>query len=495
MEVGETRRSDASERLVQVLLQTHVLAIYWHKFRHLSSPVDILLNFMDITQSELPLTSFWDRIQNTRKKENQPPAGKRKRNVTGGGSSLKQRGKDKQPLQDATIPRSRVGGNDKPKSSNHIGEGKESAHEDTPSLLQGAAIVSDRHDGRPWKRRREALLSDSGVPTPPPTHVKKAQHRRDSSAPRPSSSLIHAAHHLPTPGASVPRVARVRPLVGKPSSLVAPFSPLAARHILNSRGPSSPSSSSRNDDQPSSHSISVMTARSHANIVKAFLHADPRQHDRPAVDNRTAGKEPDDDPFSVTTAPAFVPSSQHFEDNLPLPPLNIPTSISFNDQENMVATPPISDITKTTALDSIITPRQSVVESSQSQHLLPHTSSPHRHMARYAGRETVESSQSQVLFPQAGSPRRDMSTYAPQDIVESSQTQAPLPNINSLLQRTQIARIWSGPSSAAVGQVVEGSQSQAERELTSSMGMSQLGLFTLSDVVASTEVLRINRKL
>ena len=98
----------------------------------------------------------------------------------------------------------------------------------------------------------------------------------------------------------------------------------------------------------------------------------------------------------------------------------------------------------------------------------------YRHRARYAGRETVESSQTQVLLLQAGSPLRGMSTHAPRDIVESSQSQALLADVNSPLWRTKIAKISSGPSSAALGQV-EGSKSQAEQELTLSMGISQQG--------------------
>ena len=184
-----------------------------------------------------------------------------------------------------------------------------------------------------------------------------------------------------------------------------------------------------------------------------------------------------------------MPSSQHFEDNLPLPPPNIPTS----DEENLVPTSLIADMTTTTALNSIIPPRRSVIESPQSQYLLPLTPSPHRRRARYAGRETVESSQTQVLLLQAGSPRLNMNTHAPQDIVESSQSQALLADFNSPLWRTKIGKIPSGPSSAALGQV-EGSRSQAERELTLSMDISQQGPFALSNVVISTEVFPINHK-
>ena len=176
----------------------------------------------------------------------------------------------------------------------------------------------------------------------------------------------------------------------------------------------------------------------------------------------------------MTAAPAFVPSSQHFKDDLPLPPPNIPTSISHNDEENLVPTSLIADMTITTASNSIIPPWRSVVESSQSQYLLPLTPSPHRHRARYAGQETIESSQMQVLLLQAGSPQRDMSTHAPQDIVESSQSQALLANVNSPLWHTKIAKILRRPSSAALGQV-EGSQNHAEQELTLSMGISQQG--------------------
>ena len=402
-------------------------------------------------------------------------------------------------MQDATTSRSGVEGK-KPKhvdgTSTHTGKGKGSAHEGIPSLLQGLTTVSDydaeRHGSRPPKRRRaeaNTSPSDRGIPTPPPTQVaKKAKHH---SALRPSSSFTRVAHHLPTPGTSVPRhTGRVRPSAGKLPS------PLAARHVPNSQDPSgSPLFSRPDDERPLSHSIGLTIARSHANIVKAFLHAMPRQHDQPVVDHHTAGKEPDDDPFSVTAAPAFVPSSQHFEDNLPLPLPNIPTStsISHNDQGNLVSTSLIADMTTTTALNSIIPPPRSVVESSQSQYSLPLTPSPHRHRARYAGRETVESSQTQVLLLQARSPRRDMNTHALQDIVKSSQSQALLANVNSPHWRTKIAKIPRGPSSAALGQG-EGSQSQAGQELTLSMDISQQGPFSLSNVMISTEVFPINHE-
>ena len=86
-----------------------------------------------------------------------------------------------------------------------------------------------------------------------------------------------------------------------------------------------------------------------------------------------------------------------------------------------------------------------------------------------------------------------MNTHALQDIVESSQSQALLANVNSPLWRTKIGKIPSGPSSAALGQG-EGSQSQAGRELTLSMDISQQGPFALSNVVISTEVFPINHK-
>ena len=206
---------------------------------------------MDITKSELPLTSFWDRIPNTRKKENKPLARKRKRNDTEQGrSSLKQRGKEKQPLQDATTPRSRVEGN-KPNhvdgNSTHMGKGKGSAYKGIPSLLQGLTIVSDydaeRHGSRPPKRRRaeaNASPSDKGIPTPPPTQVAKTAQPRSALRPSP---LTRVAHHLPTPGTSVPRhTGRVRPSEGKLPS------PLAARHLRNTQDPSSSPLFSRPDD-------------------------------------------------------------------------------------------------------------------------------------------------------------------------------------------------------------------------------------------------------
>lgn len=457
---------------------------------------------MDITKSELPLTSFWDRIPNTRKKENQPPAGKRKRNDTegGGGSSLKQKGKGKQPLQDASLLRSRADAKKpkhiygKPKPSAHKDKCKDSAHKDIRSLMQGVAAVSDHHaEGRdgsgPLKRRRvetSASPSDKGIPTPPPTNgAKKVQHHRDNSAIGSSSALIRAAHHLPTPGTSVPRhVGRVRPSLGKPPLPVAPSSPLAARRVPNSRDPSSsPLSSCHSDDQTPSHSVSAVSGRSHANIAKALLDVAPRQHELPAVDHATLGKESNDDPFSVPAAPAFVPSSQRFEDNLALPPLDTSTSITYHDKENMVTTSPMADTTITTALNSIISPHRSVIESSQSQYLVPHASPPRRYVAKHAARETIESSQSQALL-----------RHAPGETVESSQSQALFSIVSSPHRRRRISGILNGPSSAESSQVVEGSQSQTERKLTLSTAISQLGLFSLPDVVASPEEIPNNRE-
>ena len=96
---------------------------------------------MDITKSELPLTSFWDRIPNTRKKENRPPARKRKRNDTEqGGSSLKQRGKEKQSLQDATTPRSRAEG----KKPNHVDDTLTHMGEGKGSVLKGITSFFSR---------------------------------------------------------------------------------------------------------------------------------------------------------------------------------------------------------------------------------------------------------------------------------------------------------------------------------------------------------------
>ena len=99
----------------------------------------------------------------------------------------------------------------------------------------------------------------------------------------------------------------------------------------------------------------------------------------------------------------------------------------------------------------------------------------------------------QLLLLQACSPQRDMNTHALQDIVESSQSQALLANVNSLHWGTKIAKIPRGPSSAALSQG-EGSQSQAGRELTLSMDISQQGPFSLSNVMISTEVFPINHK-
>ena len=153
-------------------------------------------------------------------------------------------------MQDATTPCSQVEGN-KPNhidgTSTHMGEGKGSVLEGITSLFQGPAIVSDynaeHHGSRPPKRRQaEANASPSarGIPMPPPTQVAKmAQHR---SALRSSSSLIPVAHHLPTPGTSVPRhTGRVQPAGKLPS-------PLAARHVPNSQDPSGSPLFSRPDD-------------------------------------------------------------------------------------------------------------------------------------------------------------------------------------------------------------------------------------------------------
>lgn len=464
---------------------------------------------MDITKSELPLTSFWDLVPNSKKKENQAPAGKRKRNdIAEATSSLK--GKGKQILQDDTIVRSRVDAKKpkhvygKPRPSANKGKGKASVHPDIRSFLQGASSGVDydaeRSDGGgPSKRRRvETSTSPSGrgIPTPPPTNgAKKARHstQRGITAPRAPPVVTRTAHNLPTPCTSVPRHVGRSP--SKPPLHVALSSPLAARHAPNSRDPSSsPLSSCPDDDLSLSHSGSEVTRQSHANIAQALIDATPKSHDRPAVDHHASDKVSNNDPFLTPVVPAFVPTSQRFEDNLPLPSVDTSYSVSPHDREILVTTSPMAEFAVPTALNSIISPRRSIVESSQSQYLLRNAESPRRNVAKYSSRDVVESSQSQALLPHSGSPRRSISTHAPQDIVESSQSQGQLSALSSR-RRRRLSESSSGISPAGFSQVVEGSQSQTERELMLSTDTSQLCLLGLPNLVSSPEEISNDHQL
>jgi len=212
-----------------------------------------------------------------------------------------------------------------------------------------------------------------------------------------------------------------------------------------------------------------MTAdRSHADMAQALLNVTPKGHDHAiafsfAREGNSIGIA-DDDPFAVPAAEIIVPPSQPLHLRLPPPSLNrsspmasagasIMTSPKFavpSLPNHVLQSHTIETTEPRRVTDTNLSSPGAIVESSQSQMLLPSVDSPRR--MEYLSHTVIASSQSQVLLPFVNSPRRVERLFSPgaenNDVVQASQ-------------------------------IIGSSQSQIENELNLSMGVSQIGLFAL----------------
>ena len=463
---------------------------------------------MNISQEELPITAFFPRRGNN-KKENLPPAraaGKRKRLVeveVEANSKLAKRtkGKGTTSLKPATALEHSA-----PKKLTHLhgtsrasmSKGKQPLQKDTrasrchsPEVLD---LTTPSLDGKrnigPMKRRRveqdtNAHTSSSGIrsrvvdqafPSPPLTdlnmkNLRKSPIRFVTSTSDSRDQPNVATGHLPTPGTSV-----ARPVVRHRSSHLhkvtfrTPTSPLAYRKgvldfqfLLNSSLSYSPGSR-----HPHANGGDVTTERSHADVAQALLNVAPMGHDH-AIAFSFAREDnlhgiADEDLFAVPAAEIIDPPSQPLHLRLPSQPLNHSSPIA--NAEASIKTSP-----KFVVLSLLNHILQSHTMGTTKPRRVTNTNLP-------SPRSVVESSQSQMLLPSADSPRR--MEYVSHTVIPSSQSQVLLPFVNS---PRRMERLFSSGAKnndlVEASQIIGSSQSQVENELNLSMDVSQIGLFAL----------------
>lgn len=465
---------------------------------------------MDISQEELPITAFFPRRGNN-KKENLPPAraaGKRKRDgvevevEVEANPKVAKRAKGKGTLMSLNLLG--VLERSAPKKPTHLYGTSRASTSKGNQLLQKDIRTSRRHspevldlttpspDGKrnagSMRRRRveqdtmrghtsapgiRSRVVDQAFPSPPLTDLSMKNPKKSPMLIATSTSGSRdqpnvATGHLPTPGTSVTRpIVRHRYSHLNKVTSRTPTSPLASRKsVLDIQLLSnSPLSSSPGDVHPPGYGGDITTDRRHADVVQALVNVAPKGHDhatassftREGNSNGIAG----DDPFAVPAVEIIVPPSQSLHLQLLPPPLNQSSPIA-NAEASLKTSPKFavpslpnhalqSHTMETTkprhVTDTNISSHWAIVESSQSQMLLPSADSPRR--MEYLSHAVIASSQSQVLLPFVNSPRR----------MERLGTEN-----NNLVEASQI---------------IGSSQSQIENELNLSMGVSQIGLFPL----------------
>ncbi|KIM83818.1 hypothetical protein PILCRDRAFT_414786, partial [Piloderma croceum F 1598] len=462
---------------------------------------------MDISQEELPITAFFSRSGNNKKK-NLPPAraaGKRKRDGVEVGAEanpeLAKRAKGKSLKPAAALERSapmkpaHLYGT--PRASTSKGKqplqkGTRTSRRHSPEILDLTTPSPDgKRDAGPMRRRRveqdtmvghtstsgmRSRIVNQAFPSPPLTDLSMKIFRKSPILLATSTSNSRdqpnvATGHLPTPGTSVahPIVRYKLSHLNKVTSRT-PTSPLASRKsVLDIQLLSnSPLSSSPGDVHPPGYGGDITTDRSHADVAQALVNVAPKRHDHAVASSFTRESNlngiADDDPFAVPAVEIIVPPSQSLHLRFSPPPLNHSSTIA-NAEVSMKTSPRFavpslpnhvlqSHTMETTesrrVTDTNLSSPRAIVESSQSQMLLPSADSPRRR--EYLSHTVIASSQSQVLLPYVNSPRRMERLFCPG--AEN----------NNLFEASQI---------------IGSSQSQIENELNLSMGVSQIGLFAL----------------
>jgi hypothetical protein len=465
---------------------------------------------MDISREELPITSFFSRAVKNKKKENLPltrDAGKRKRDGLQDEPDLsKEKGKRKMP---STTALDRI----TPKKSAHVHRAsralmtkeKQAAKEfipasgsRTPPSFEIVDLTTPSSDGKkdpgPSKRRKTekgsltshtlALEKHTHVvgqifPTPPPSdQLMKTGSRRKSMIPGTSYSVPRdqpvTNGGLPTPETTLVRPNN-RPGPSRLNKVTFPqvlTSPLASKKgIPDTRSPSSSPLLPCPSDERLSAGDGIVMGRGH--VTQALLDVAPKGRNNIVGGFDTLGDNAkrivDDDPFAAPAAEIIVPPSQLLYSQYSPPSLR-PSPPAYTEISTktapIFAVPPLPNHVlqlHTTEphhpTDINLSPLRAVVESSQSQHALPFADSPRR--ATYLHQSAVPSSQSQVLLPFMDSPRRRRLLFSPK------------------IKRNKHNDLDDG------SQIVGSSQSQTEKELSLSMGLSQIGLFALPPTVQS----------
>ena len=461
---------------------------------------------MDISNEELPITSFFSRAVKSKKKENLPltrATGKRKRGgMQDESDSSKEKGKRKKPSTaalDRTTPKKSVHMHEAPRAlmSKEKQAPKEFAvasRSRTPPSSEIVDLTTPSPDGKndrgPSKRRKtekgsltsHTLASEKHThivgqifPTPPPSDQK--------TGPRMIPGTSYSVSHyqpvtngaLPTPETTLVRPIN-RPRPSRLNKVTFPevlTSPLASKKgVLDTQPPSSSPLSPCPSDQRLSAGDGIVVRRGH--VTQALLDVAPKRHNnvigRFDTLEGNAKQIVDDDPFAAPVAEIIIPPSQplHSQCSSPSSRPSSPAYTGISTKTAPIfAVPsvpnPVLQLHITEPhhpTDTNLSPLRAVVESSQSQHVLPSADSPRR--ATYLHQSVAPSSQSQVLLPFMDSPRRMRLLFSPK------------------IERNKHSDLDDG------GQIVGSSQSQTEKDLSLSMGVSQIGLFTLPPAVQST---------
>lgn len=427
---------------------------------------------MNLSQSELPLTSFWDyipgssRTSNNKKENGQSsrPKGKRKRD--GLHAKAKPENLEKGKRTEAiTLKEMTVLHRTTPKKPSRIyGVARVSTSKGQQLALDNISQQRTSHSvevldltsspDSPTRNRKQRRVEkvmpddhplssdthahvDQTFPTPPPTLFSKSMAWPIAVGGQPS-----APGPLPTPGTSVPRL-RKRAKPSQLSKIPIPSkstSPLASRQ--GAIMPSSPLFPGLIDIQP-------MADDSNAEIWQALRDVASKSHN----DDLLGRGDEDDNPFTTSSA---APSSKSLSNNFLHRSISVAQAettspvIAIHSLPNQLRTMQPLRLT-----DPIVSPSKCLIESSQSQILLPFADSPRR--KQHSHPNIVSSSQSQILLPFADSPRRMKELFAP------------------AMQNNELVNLGESV------RVVPSSQSQTEKELRFSS--PHIGLFALPDVI------------
>ncbi|KAF7980933.1 hypothetical protein HWV62_36153 [Athelia sp. TMB] len=367
---------------------------------------------MDFSQQELPITAFFNR---DKKKGNERPTRsttKRKRQSTDAQQSQPMKkgkevgGSSKEvPLVDTSLQADVVKLPGKSRVSSATEQGSRASVHDrhSPEVLDLTSPSPEPKKNRSASKRKKLDIPDdaarSALPSPPATRARKLSRTRPSVPTAEYQRMAHGA--LPTPATSVPR----RPFHSAMPR--APSSPLVSRLGAPNTRALSPSLSSCSSEDDGEF-VHARADKSHADVAQALFDVAPTRHNKALTHVDGRGANATADPFSDRVeGEILVPSSPL--PNTDLPPPLITSAIRRRSSGNPeIGTSPII-----TSITNLPYPwlEPTMVESSQSQALLPFKDSPRRN--RILPQSDIPSSQSQVLLPFWDSPRRQQRTFAP----------------------------------------------------------------------------------
>lgn len=383
------------------------------------------LSAMDFSQQELPITAFFSRAVK-KKKDDRPLtryATKRKRHsleaqqaqATQEGDRIGASSSTNERSLDIVAPTKSKFISGSSRTLTVSGKRLQVLIDETPSpevidLTSSSPGSKTNAKLGPSKRRRVDVPAHGvrlALATPPSsTRGRKPDHFHLSTLTAKARPIARGV--LPTPATSVPR----RPShLGRVAVPHAPTSPLESRTTVpNNELPwSSPLSSCPSDDPHDDNG-----GKSHADVAQALLDVAPVRRNAD-VANLFRAREVEtsggDDPFAAPPeGNILVPSSPSPSITDMPPPSTTPTRRS-GFELSTVTSPFLAPALSNRTTNVLHHAPQSVVESSQSQFLLPFKDSPRRR--KMMPEFVVTSSQSQILLPFFDSPRRQQRIFTP----------------------------------------------------------------------------------